>query len=417
MFDVIVVGAGPGGTTAAILMAKSGLNVVLLDKATFPRDKVCGDAVSGKCLDVLKSLELSDLGNLESAQVTSGITFSSPSGDLVSIPFGRDSLSDVPSGFVCTREQFDDYLFQAALSAGVTAIQGATVTSLIKSGTSVSGVRANINDAKVLPPSVPVVNGQAVFQAPIVIGADGAQSVVARELGMKQLVEQHYATGVRGYYSGVTGFNEGNYIELHFVEETIPGYFWVFPLANGLSNVGIGMPTAALKKNRVQLKSLLTTLTNHPRFKHRFESAELLGPVTGWGLPLGSKPRKMAGEGWMLVGDAASLIDPFTGEGIGNAMHSGVLAAEYASMAHAKGVFSRAVLGGFEKAVLDMLEQELRLSHLLTKLVRWNWLLNLVIRKASRSKEVSEAVTNMFASVDQRKKLTSPLFYFKLLFA
>jgi flavin-dependent dehydrogenase len=252
-------------------------------------------------------------------------------------------------------------------------------------------------------------------RAPLVVGADGAYSVVARDLGMLQLNAKHYLGAVRGYYRGVTGFEEPGHIELHFVEEALPGYFWLFPMANGLANVGVGMLSREIKRRNVRLKGLLDMLVEHPRFRDRFAGAERVGKVRGWGLPLGSKPRPMAGDGWMLVGDAASLIDPFTGEGIGNAMVSGLRAAEWAERAHVAGDFSAEFLGGYPADLMQELRQELKLSRTLQRLSRWRWLFNTVIRKGARSPKISGAITYMFDNVDERKKLASPLFYLRLL--
>ena len=410
MFDAIVVGAGPAGSTAAYHMAMSGLKVLLLDRSKFPRDKVCGDAISGKCLPLLREMGLTSFSEAPSAQYSWGITFGSPSGDQANIPFYSGPRPDNPTCVVCTREEFDNELLQKAREAGASVVEGATAHSLLWDGTQVVGIRAQVvgeDGAK----------SEVDYAAPLVVGADGVQSVVARELGMKLLDERHFGTGLRAYYQGVTGFNDGHYIEIHFVEESLPGYFWIFPLGNGRANVGVGMPTHLLKKSRYQLKKVLNEVIESPRFRDRFAHAELQGPVLGCGLPLGSKPRTMAGNGWMLIGDAASLIDPFTGEGIGNAMVSAVLAAQVATEAHRVNDFSHTVLSKFELAVQNHLSKELKLSHAMQSLVRWKWLLNAVIRKASRSQEVSNVITHMFASVDQRKKLVSPLFYVRLLFA
>ena len=134
-------------------------------------------------------------------------------------------------------------------------------------------------------------------------------------------------------------------------------------------------------------------------------------------MPLGSAPRAMAGNGWMLVGDAASLIDPFTGEGIGNAMVSGDLAAQHAVRAVGAGDVSREILCAYQEDVHRVLGGELRLSTLLRRLERWQWLLDTVIRKAGRSPEISATISSMFDDLDTREKLASPLFYLHLLMA
>lgn len=406
MYDVIVVGAGPGGATAATLMHRKGLRVLLLDKEAFPRDKICGDAISGKSVDALKELGLIQHFQREECLGSWGVTFSGPAGDEVAIPFTKALDRPIAPGFVCSRETFDNILLSQARDEGVEIRERVAVTALLKKEERVTGVV--IEDAD---------GHSSELTAPLVIGADGAYSTVVRELGLNQLDENHYVAGIRAYYSGVTGFHERNHIEIHFVEESIPGYFWIFPMANGMANVGVGMLSKAIKKNDVKLKPLLDVLVAHPRFKQRFENAEKLGPTKGWGLPLGSKPRPMAGNGWMLIGDAASLIDPFTGEGIGNAMVSGMNAARWAVDSHAAGSFDRAFLSGYEKELHAMLKGEFRLSHAMQRLGNWKWLLNTIIRKASRSEEVADAISCMFDDLEEREKLISPMFYLKVLFA
>lgn len=406
MYDAVIVGAGPGGATAAAVMARSGLRPLLLDKAdAFPRDKVCGDAISGKSVDVMKRLGMID-ALLEVPQVDSwGVTFSGPYGDEVAIPFTKALDKPVAPGFVCDRVTFDRLVLDQATEAGAELWLGATVTGLLREGERVVGVK------------VKRAGREEEVRAPLVVGADGAYSVVVRELGMDQLDEAHYCAGLRWYWRGVTGFHELNHIEIHFVEESIPGYFWIFPMANGMANVGLGMLSNEVKKRDVKLKPLLEQLVEHPRFRHRFAGAEPVDKIRGWGLPMGSKPRRMYGDGWLLLGDAASLIDPFTGEGIGNAMISAEKAAAWAAKAKESGDYSAAFLAGYERDVMAYLGSELQLSHAMQRLGKWKWLLNTVIRKASRSPELADAISAMFDDESQRKKLISPLFYLRVLTA
>lgn len=415
MYDAIIVGAGPGGATAAAFMARAGLRPLLLDKDTFPRDKVCGDAISGKSVDVMKRLGMiDDMVAAEERDATIGswgVTFSGPYGDEVAIPFTKMLDQPVAPGFVCARLEFDQLVFDQAVKAGAEIWQNARVTGLIMDE-SPSGT-----GRRVLGVEVEHEGETKEVRAPLTIGADGPYSTVVRALGMDQLDEKHYCAGLRAYYKGVTGFHERNHVEIHFVDEAIPGYFWIFPMADGMANVGVGMLSSVIKKKDVKLKPLLDLLVDHPRFRHRFEHAERVGRVQGWGLPLGSKPRTMAGDGWLLLGDAASLIDPFTGEGIGNAMVSGEKAADWTAKAKAAGDYSAPFLHGYEEAVLSYLGDELRLSHAMQRLGNWKWLLNTVIRKASRSHELADAISAMFDDESQRQKLVSPLFYLRVLTA
>lgn len=403
-FDVVVAGAGPGGSTAAALAARAGLKTLLVDKYAFPRDKICGDAISGKSMGVMRELGLADC--IESLPQTPiwGVTFSGPNGDQVSIPFTSGAHDNLP-GFVCRRTTFDRLIFEAAVDAGAEIWQQSEVRGLLSIGSSVAGVRVERADRDV------------EIRAPITIGADGAYSTVARDLGMLQLCPKHYVAGLRAYYEGLEGYAKPGFIELHFVDEILPGYFWIFALPNGAANVGIGMLSASVKQHGINLKAAFEEVVASPRFSDRFAPAERVGRVVGWGLPLGSQPRSMSGNGWMLVGDAASLIDPFTGEGIGNAMLSGLRAAEWAAKAHTTNDYSAAFLQHYEKDVLGALRGELRLSHTLQRMLQWRWLVDVIIRKASRSEELAATISSMFDDLDVRKKLLSPRFYFRVLTA
>ncbi len=405
MYDAVIAGAGPGGSTAATCMARAGLRVLLVDKSTFPRDKICGDALSGKSVDVLRRLGL--IGALrEQPQIAShGIVFSGPRGDAVTVPFSKTPDPANPPGYVCDRLTFDALLFDAAVQSGAEVWTGAQVTGLLRDGDRVTGITV-------------ARGGQTTdVQARLTVGADGAYSAVARSLGHAQLDERYYSAGLRVYYEGVTGFDAMNSIELHFVDEALPGYFWIFPMADGRANVGLGILSSEVKKRGLKLKDVLQRCIDHPRFRDRFAHARALGAPKGWGLPLGSRIRPLAGDGYLLVGDAASLIDPFTGEGIGNAMVSAEIAARYAAEAAQKGTADATLLQGYADDVQAYLRDELRLSHALQRLSRWRWLLNTVIRKASRVPEVADALSSMFDDEAQRRKLVTPGFYLRLLTA
>ena len=406
MYDAIVVGAGPGGSTAAAMMAREGLRVLLIDKAVFPRDKVCGDAISKKAVLMLERLGIAERVQASQSLGSYGITLSGTKGDTLAMTYYHELDRPIAPSFTSARTVFDNIVFEAAVGAGAEVWQNAAVEGLLRENNRVTGVRVKREGGNMVEVS-----------APLVIGADGAYSVVAKELGITQLDENHYCAGVRAYYEGVTGFHEHNHIEVHFLDEVLPGYFWIFPMANGRANVGIGMLSSVIKKKNVRLKALLQYCVEHPRIRDRFSHARIVGGTKGWGLPLGSKPRTMAGNGWMLVGDAASLIDPFAGEGIGNAMLSGAEAARWAAQARNAGNYSAAFLSGYERDVMARIRSELRLSYTMQKLGRWTWLLNAVIRKASRSPELTTVITRMIDDESERRKLVSPLFYLRLLAA
>jgi len=406
-FDVIVVGGGPGGSTAAALTAKKGWKVLLLDKAKFPRDKTCGDAVSGKSLKVLRELNLvKEIERAPHAKIT-GVTFSNPKGTVVEIPFPeRDSTGAEYAGYCCRRKVLDDILFRNAKREVAEAREEFAVTDLIVEDGKVVGVRGTELRTK----------AQREFRGKIVVGADGAASVVAKALGRGNQPEEHSCVAVRAYYKGVKGL-AGN-IELHFVDEVLPGYFWIFPLDGGLANVGVGMVTGEMKARRVNLQqSMFEVIEKHPIFKERFVGARMVSEVKGWTLPFGSLRRKPYADGALLVGDAAALVDPFTGEGMGNAMTAGKLASEVIDRALSSGDVSEKALAEYEALLHRELDPELQMNYRLQRLGRYKFLLNLIIDKAARNREIREMVSSTFTDVEARRAFSSPLFLLRLLLA
>ncbi|MDQ3071632.1 MAG: NAD(P)/FAD-dependent oxidoreductase, partial [Bacteroidota bacterium] len=229
--------------------------------------------------------------------------------------------------------------------------------------------------------------------------------------------DKHFCGGIRAYYEGVEGLHPENYLELHFLKELVPGYFWIFPLPDGRANVGMGMLSADIKKNRVNLRQeMLKVIAEHPRFKERFKNATLTGKINGWGLPLGSKKRQLSADNLILTGDAASLIDPFTGEGIGNAVISGMVASRIAKAAMEKQDFSTSSLIGYDKVIYQKLWSELQLSYRIQRLTTYPWLFNFVVNRISASRSLQQIFTNMFVDMDLRAQMKNPMFYFRLLF-
>jgi flavin-dependent dehydrogenase len=251
----------------------------------------------------------------------------------------------------------------------------------------------------------------------IIVGAEGDRSMVAKKLSSIQKEDDHYCAGLRAYYKGVTGFHEKNFIELHFLKELLPGYLWIFPLPNGEANVGVGMLSSEVSKRKINLKKvMLESITNNPTISNRFASAKLEGEIRGWGLPLGSKKRKISGNHFLLLGDAASLIDPFTGEGIGNAMVSGMIASRHLAAALEAGRFDQNFFKAYDEEIYKSLWSELKLSHTLQKLSKYSWLFNYVVSKAERNETLRDTITCMFDDLQMRDKLSSPKFYLKLMF-
>ncbi|WP_161889023.1 NAD(P)/FAD-dependent oxidoreductase [Pontibacter russatus] len=407
--EICILGAGPGGATAALHLANKGIPSLLVDKANFPRDKVCGDALSGKVVNELRRIspELPGLFSQQQEALPSwGIHFISPGGHQLSVPFkyNYNKSQDSPAGYIAKRLHFDNFLIeQVRQRPEVQLCEGVELTQYERQP----------DGSFILSDK----SGEPLVQAKLLIVANGAQSGFARHVANLQQEPEHYCAGLRAYYQNVAALDQDNFIELHFFKDFLPGYFWIFPLPNGHANVGVGMLSSVVSKKKVNLKKeMLRMIQEHPELQKRFANAQLIGDIKGYGLPLGSKKRSISGANYMLVGDAGALIDPFTGEGISNAMISGRWAAEQAEKCLQEQNFSADFMKAYDAAVYNRLWKELKLSRRMQQLLDYPWLFNQVAAKASRNKALAETISCMFNDLDLRQRLKQPSFYLKLLF-
>ena len=241
---------------------------------------------------------------------------------------------------------------------------------------------------------------------------------MAKCLGNIEVDKKHYSAGLRVYYENVASFHEDNYIELHFFKDILPGYLWVFPLADNKANVGIGILSSVVSQKKINLKEVLNNLiTNNPHLKERFINARPLETVKGFGLPLGSKKRSLSGERFLLTGDAAALIDPFSGEGIGNAIRSGRVSAEHILECFRVNDFSADFNKAYDKEIYRRMWNEFKISTTLQKLIRYPFFFNFVVKKASQSKYLQQFFIEALANVEKKKKLLlKPSFYYGIFF-
>jgi len=404
MYDAIIVGAGPAGTSAALYANQKGLKTILLDKSTFPRDKICGDAISGKCIRIIRELNLlEEVSALEGAEVNR-ITFGSPSNKQFDIHLNKSKKTGtVKKGFVIPRMIFDNYLFEKAKEKSDTK-EGFKVKDILYENGKINGIVGQNIDGD-----------EEKIKAPVIIGADGSNSIIARKLGLYKMDMKNTSIAIRCYYSGVKDLTDQ--IELHYVNQVNPGYFWLFPTGGDTANIGIGLNKNDAKKDKRSLNEILDEVTQSKPFKDRFKNAKQLEKPVGWNLPCGSSHRKNHGDGFMLLGDSAGLIDPFTGEGIGNAMVSGKYAIEVLEKAKNKNNYSEHIFSEYDSLLWGEIGKELKTSTLLQKIARSTFLLNFVINRASRSEEVQDIISGMLSHEIPKEELSNPLFYFKILFS
>ncbi len=331
-FDLVVVGAGPGGSSTAYQAAKAGLNTLLVDRQEFPRDKTCGDGLMPHAASEVALMGLADWLDEPHHGTFTGFSIYTHTAFLrQNVP---PSLHG-PGGYVIRRQETDARLLERAVSAGADFRSGVRATNLVRSASGdVTGLEA-------------VKSGESVrFEVPLVVVADGVGGFAGK--GMKA---HQNAVARRQYFRDVDGPDKH---DLHvFITEDMnshgAGYGWVFYLGDGTANVGAGVSTAALARTGRNLKDFYNRFLEAPQMAEWLQSATPEGPPTSWSLKMGMWGAKRYGRGLMAVGDAASMVHPISGEGVGYAMESGRLAASWAHEAHARDDFSASVLSGYER--------------------------------------------------------------------
>jgi geranylgeranyl reductase family protein len=296
--DIAIVGAGPAGVSTALFLSRAGIKHTLFEKETFPRDKICGDALSGKTVSILKRLDPSYITTLENSDEfleSWGVRFVAPNGKALDIPFKKDPAKQPHApGFLAPRLTFDQFLVKQ-LDASMTDFRQATPVNRVERAA--NGVKLHFSQ-----------NGTAKsVTARIVVGAGGDRSLIRDKLTGYKMDRRYYCAGLRAYFENVGGMHDQNFIELHFLKEILPGYLWVFPLPGNRVNVGIGMLSGSMKNKQISLKKvMLNALKENHLIRDRFKEAKLVDDIKGWGLPLGSVKRNLSGERFLLTGDAAS---------------------------------------------------------------------------------------------------------------
>ncbi|MGI8537518.1 MAG: geranylgeranyl reductase family protein [Mycobacteriales bacterium] len=325
--DVIVVGAGPGGSTTAHQLAQSGLDVLLLDKTGFPREKVCGDGLTPRAVRSLIQLGI-DISDDNGFIRNRGLRII---GGGVRLELAWPELASFPDyGLVRPRLDFDELLARTAQKAGARLQEHTNVTGpVLDAAGRVAGVTAKVGPDRL----------EKSYRAPLVIAADGSSARLALTLGLQKRDDRPMGVAVRRYYDSPRHDDDmlESWLELRGQNgDLLPGYGWVFGVGDGTSNVGLGILNTTGAWQKTDYKQLLARWTGAMPGDWQFDGAHATGPVRGGALPMGFNRTPHYTRGVLLVGDAAGAVNPFNGEGIAYAMESGLLAAEVAAQALAR---------------------------------------------------------------------------------
>jgi geranylgeranyl reductase family protein len=327
--DVIVVGAGPAGSATATHLARRGLNVSLLEKGAFPREKVCGDGLTPRATRQLIRLGI-DTSEAAGWLHNKGLRIYG-GGDQ---PFQLEwpDLADFPPyGLVRPRADFDDLLVRNAQASGVTLYERANVTEPVLESRTDRIVGVTTKDGR-------------RFSAPMVVAADGNSTRLSLALGLNRRDDRPMGVAVRTYYTSPR--HDDDYMEswLELWEgkpgqsALLPGYGWIFGMGDGTCNVGLGILNTSSAFGKTDYKDLLKRWLDNTPEEWGFRDQNMTAPVRGAALPMGFNRQPHYTRGLLLVGDAGGMVNPFNGEGIAYAMESGEIAADAMAEAHYRGV-------------------------------------------------------------------------------
>ena len=342
--DVLVVGAGPAGSSTAFHLAQAGLDVLLLEKSVFPREKVCGDGLTPRAVKQLVGMGI-PLNAEDGWFPNKGLRII---GGGVRLELDWPELSAYPGfGLVRTRLGFDETLARAAQKAGARLFEGVTVTGpVLDSGGRITGVTAR-----------PAGGAERTYQARLVVAADGNSSRLSLAMGLAKRADRPLGVAVRTYYTSPRHRDDylESWLELWDGDRLLPGYGWIFGMGDGTSNVGLGLLNTSAAFQHTDYRGLLKRWLAGMPAGWGYTEENQTGPVRGAALPMGFNRTPHYTRGLLLAGDSGGMVNPFNGEGIAYAMECCEIAGRMIAQALARPdqAGTERVLQGYPQALRD----------------------------------------------------------------
>ncbi|HXK11380.1 MAG TPA: NAD(P)/FAD-dependent oxidoreductase [Vicinamibacteria bacterium] len=396
--EVVVVGGGPAGAALACFLARRGHDVLVLEAARFPRDKVCGEGVSPEAWRLFDAMGAAERVRALAPHPLRGMRLVSPDGTA----FRGEYRGRERPGLAVRRLALDAALLDSAREAGAEVREGMRVTDLLREGASVAGVLVDSGGEPV------------VVRARVVVGADGRRSVVARRLSLLHEHPTRRRFAVRGHWEGVEGLEE--FGEMHVGGG---GYCGVAPLSPTLANVAFVLDRREIAAAARDLEGFYrrTLRTRWPRLGERLDRARLLESPRALG-PLALVCRAAAAPGAVLIGDAAGFYDPFTGEGVVLALRTAELAAEAVQAAVVSGAPGPLpTLAGYERARRAATGAKFRFNRLLQVAVGSTAAANAIARRLARRPDLADRLVGIAGDLVPARAAFGPGFLWELLTA
>lgn len=402
--QVIVVGGGPAGSSAAYFMARAGLDVLLLDRARFPRDKPCSEYMSPQASRILAEMGALDAVERSGAAQLTGIRVHAPNGATIHGEFiathGYRGYSD--RGLAVRRTILDAILLDRARNAGVRVEESVRVTDVVKDESGrVTGVRASRAG-----------HASETISARMVIGADGLRSVIGRRLGLIRASRWPRRIALVTHYRGVQGSRQ--FGDMHVDRE---GYMGMADVGNGLTNVAVVVPVSRAAEVAADRTEFLESwIAERPALADLFTTAERVDPVRATG-PFASAARRAWTPGAALVGDAADFFDPFTGEGIYSALRGGeLLASHLAGALHEvkSGARADSALRAYDSERRDEFDGKWKIERLVGAAVAFPSLINRAANVLSRRRDMADLLIGVVGDFVPAREVLRPGYLLKL---